>query len=73
MKGLYLKDRSWNKREFYLLDNDFIIGVECGYYGSHVVRVEKNEMVWCACDGIKTLPSAFEWVLEWLKPIAPGQ
>lgn len=72
MKGLYLKDRSFNKREFYQLDNDFIIGIEYGSYGSRVARVEKNEVVWCACNGIKTLPSAFKWVLDWQQPIAPG-
>ncbi len=73
MKGSYIKEKSWDKRHYYRLDNGFTICTECMVDGrDHVVRIESGNEVWCACNGIETLPKSFEWALEWVKPIAEG-
>jgi hypothetical protein len=65
MNGKYLS-KSWEKQQFYLLDNDVEVCVEWNQcYGDFIKAAFKNKIEWFACDGVKTLPEEFSFLLDW--------
>lgn len=73
MKAKYDKERSWEKRKWYDLENDCSICVEYNpFYGDLVSIIHDHESEWYANNGLDSLPECFSFAREWIEPIVPG-
>lgn len=72
LKGKRLP-KSWEKQQYFLLENGYTVCVEWNQaYGEFVKSITKNDAKWLASNGLATLPQEMQWALAWVKPIAPG-
>ena len=70
MIGYYLKNLSWEHRQYFRLETGETVGIGFGRYGEFVASIRDSDGTWNAADGIDWLPERFRHFLAWRNPIA---
>jgi hypothetical protein len=73
MNGKFLKDMSWEKQRYFLLDNGFIVRLEYNPCYDWLVAAihdkDNKQVIYHVSSGHEAAP---EWLQEWEEPVTPG-
>lgn len=70
MKAKHDNRQSWEKQQYWKLDNGWTAIVEFSpHYGDYITQLYNKDVKWQACNGLKDLP---DFAKDWVTPISPG-
>jgi len=70
VKGKYLKDKSWEKADHFLLENGCEVSISLSLYGEMINRIDfPDGTYWHCSDGRNDLLP--EWAKPWLEKYLP--